>query len=147
VFAAVASGFPLATTMHAESAGEAFEQLASFPLEVPREQLMLIDLVVTIGVGYVSNQLRRRVVQVEHVRPLPTGPCIDLLASRKPLRGELDLRLGRAVAALAAWHECSDDEAAAMFARRQRGLDDWAARGIVEPGDVRRAIASQRATS
>lgn len=147
VFEAAAAGYPLATTMHATSAQDVFAQLRAYPLEVPAEHLRSIDVVVTIGVGYANNRLLRRVTRVERVQPGADGPRIEPLASREPLRAELDHRLGRLVDALARWRGCSDEEAAAALARRERQLQQWFTRGIVAPADVRATIAESRATT
>lgn len=142
VFEAAAAGYPLATTMHATSARDAFEQLSAYPLEVPAQHLRSIDLVVTIGVGYASNRLLRRVTSVEAVRPGDDGPLIETLATREPLRSDLDHRLGRLVDVLARWRGCSDETAAGLLARRERVLQQWLARGMTAPADVRAAISA-----
>jgi hypothetical protein len=125
IFEAVSSGYPLATTMHATSGSDALDQLVSYPLDVPAEHLGPIDLIVTIGVGYVSNHLLRRVVRIERVIAGDGMPRLMTLAERDPLRADLTFQVGRMIGEIARIHGCSDDDAAAAFARRVRQLEAW----------------------
>jgi hypothetical protein len=140
---AAEQGYPLATTMHATCAADAFDQLMRYPLDVPPPHVNAIDLVVTIGVGYANNRLLRRVARIEHVcgdvapRPVP-------LATREPLRGDMTYQVGRLIGALASWLGCTDDAAAALLARRARQLAAWCDAGLVGPDAVREAIAGSR---
>jgi hypothetical protein len=144
VFEAAAAGYPLATTMHATGATDAFEQLAGYPLDVPVEQLAVIDLVITIGVGYASNKLLRRIVRVEHVSPSGEVPTIQPIATREPLRAELDYQLGRLIGTLAALMGGSDDAAAARLAQRVRTLEQWLAAGLAVHPSLRETIREAR---
>jgi hypothetical protein len=129
IFDAASAGYPLATTMHAASGADALHQLASYPLNVPEDLLSTIDLIVTIGVGYVSNRLLRRVVRIERTIPGEGMPRLVTLAERDPLRADLEFQVGRLIGEVARVCGCSDDEAAFAFARRVRQLDGWRAAG------------------
>jgi len=144
VFDAVAAGYPLATTMHAGSAADALDQLAAYPLDVPAHHAALLDLVVTIGVGYAGNRLLRRVATIERVLPDPDGPRIVELARRNPLRGELAYQTGRYVAVLADLGSQSDLDASARLARRVRQIEDWLARGLAAARSVRDEVVAAR---
>lgn len=145
MFDAVAAGYSLATTMHATSAADALEQLTNYPLEVPEAHLTRLNLVVTIGVGYASNRLLRRITRIERLHGDGETIRIDQLAEREPLRGELRFQVGRFVGALASWHGCTDDEAAAMLARRARDLEAWTARGLDAAPSLRPTLEAERA--
>jgi hypothetical protein len=144
VFEAAAAGYPLATTMHATGGADAFEQLAGYPLDVPVEQLAAIDLVITIGVGYASNKLLRRIVRVERVSPGSDAPTIRPIATREPLRAEIDYQLGRLIGTLAALTDGSDDAAAARLAQRVRTLEQWLAAGLAAQPSLRETIREAR---
>ena len=143
-FDAVAAGYPLATTMHATSAADAIEQLTSYPLEVPPANLVGLDLVITIGVGYASNRLLRRVTRIEQLQHHNNGVKFNLLAEREPLRGDLHYQIGRFVGALASWHGCPDADAAAMLARRTRDVEVWIASGLGDVASLRPTIEAAR---
>lgn len=147
VFEAANSGYPLATTMHATSAADAFDQLASYPLEVPLDRLAAIDLVITIGVGYASNKLLRRVARVECVTKGEDGPSIRAIATREPLRAELDYQLGRLIGTLATLTGASDAQSAAQFAQRVRTLEQWLSAGLAATPSLRETIVSARERS
>lgn len=144
MFDAVAAGYPLATTMHATSAADAIEQLTSYPLEVPPANLVGLDLVITIGVGYASNRLLRRVTRIEQLQHHNKGVKFNLLAEREPLRGDLHYQIGRFVGALASWHGCPDADAAAMLARRTRDVEVWIASGLGDVASLRPTIEAAR---
>jgi hypothetical protein len=147
VFAAAKSGYPLATTMHATGAADAFEQLASYPLEVPREQLSAIELVITIGVGYASNKLLRRVARVERITAGEDSPAIRTLATREPLRAEIDYQLGRLIGTLATLTGSNDEQAAAKLAQRVRTLEQWLSAGLAGTPSLRATIVNARERS
>lgn len=144
MFDAVAAGYPLATTMHATSASDAIEQLTSYPLEVPPANLVGLDLVVTIGVGYASNRLLRRVTRIELLQHHDEEIKVNLLAEREPLRGELHYQIGRFVGALASWHGGRDADAAAMLARRTRDIESWITSGLGAAPSLRPTIEAAR---
>jgi hypothetical protein len=144
LFEAAANGYPLATTMHAIAAASVMEQLVQFPLEVPAEHLNAIDIVVSIGVGYLDNRLVRRVNRIEWLTRDARGQVIDEIARREPLRASIDHRLGREIAAIATLVGIGDDDAAARLARRERLLETWLRDGITDYDDVAAALASSR---
>jgi hypothetical protein len=146
VFDAAAQGYPLATTMHASSAADAFAQLTAYPLELAPERLSAIDLVIALEVGYINNKLARRVASVERVTAgTPSeSPRVTTLARREPLRAPLDTQTGQLIAALADWHACSDAAAANLLARRERLLDAWLSAQLLTPADVRAALEAER---
>lgn len=129
IFDAASAGYPLATTMHATSGADALRQLTSYPLDVPEKQLDTIDLIVTIGMGYVSNRLLRRVTRIESVTAGEGIARLSTLAERNPLRADLSYQVGRLIGEIARIHECSDDDAATAFARRVRQIDAWRVAG------------------
>jgi hypothetical protein len=147
VFEAAAAGYPLATTMHATAAANAFDQLASYPLEVPVAHLAAVDLVVTIGVGYASNKLLRRVTRIERVTAGDDRPAIATIAQREPLRAEMDYQLGQLIGSLAAFAGCGDDAAAARMAHRVRSLQQWTAAGLATSPSLRATIREARVHS
>ena len=144
VFEAAVAGYPLATTMHAAGARDAFDQLSSYPLDVPVEHLPAIDLVISIGVGYASNKLLRRIVRVERVTSGEDAPVIRIIAAREPLRADLDYQLGRLIGTLTALTGSSDDHAAAQLAQRVRTLEQWLAAGLATAPSLRTAIVAAR---
>lgn len=144
VFEAGTQGYAFVTTMHATSASDAVDLLMRYPLEVPRAHIPAIDLVISLGVGYVNNRLLRRVTAVERITPAREGFQIDRLSSRELLRTDLEHRTGRMVACVAAWAGVSDDEAGRLLSRREHLLESWLADGIIEVQGVRAAIAAAR---
>lgn len=144
MFEAVAGGYPLATTMHASSASEALDQLSAYPLEIPPEHLARIDLVVTIGVGYANNRLLRRVSRIERIGADDEGPFIETIASREPLRGDLDYQIARYVGVIAEIGALSDLEASRLLARRARLLRSWLDSGFTTEPTLRDRFLASR---
>lgn len=147
IFDAAAAGYPLATTMHAASAEDALRQLTSYPLEVPPALFEAIDVIVTIGVGYVNNRLLRRVIRVEVPRLSDETFRFDILAEREPLRADLKAHVGRQVGHLAELTRCDDGHAASALARRVRELEAWATDGLAQMPSLRDRILDSRATT
>lgn len=141
VFEAGMHGYAFVTTMHAGSASGALDLLLGYPLEVPPEHIPAIDLVVSLGVGYVDDRLVRRVMAVEQIRPATNGFRIDSISQRNLLRAALEHRTGQMIGCLAGWAGLSDDDASRLLGRRERQLQTWLERGIVEVDAVRREIA------
>ncbi len=144
VFEAAAAGYPLATTMHATGSADAFDQLASYPLDVPVEHLATIDLVITIGVGYASNKLLRRVARVERITSGADAPAIQTIAVREPLRADLDYQMGRLIGMLAGLAGSTDDQAASQLAQRVGTLERWLTAGLAPVPSLRATIAEAR---
>lgn len=159
VFDAVAEGYPLLTSMHASDAGDVLRQLREYPLEVPPDRLQRIDLVVTLTMGLVSSRRVRRLTRIERVAASADGgrsehgergddtPRVVTLAERDPLRADLVAHTGRLVGTLAAWHLCSDVDAAALLARRAHLLRIWAEREPDTEQSLRPLIEAHRAAS
>lgn len=144
MFDAVAAGYPLATTMHANGASDALDQLTGYPLEVPALHLTRLDLVVTIGVGYASNRLLRRVSRIERIGMDDEGPFIEKIAIREPLRGDLDYQIGQYVGAIAEIGAISDIDASRLLARRARQLEGWLAAGYAGEPSLRDRVVAAR---
>lgn len=147
VFEAAAAGYPLATTMHASGAADAFHQLSSYPLDVPVAHLASVDLVVTIGVGYASNKLLRRIARIERITSGEDGPHIETLARREPLRAEMDYQIGRLIGSLARLGRTDDETAATRMAQRFRSLEQWRSAGLAENPSLAAAIREARERS
>lgn len=147
VFEAANDGYPLATTMHATDASNAFQQLSDYPLDVPVQQLSAIDLVITIGVGYASNKLLRRVTRVDHITPGDDAPSIQPIAVREPLRADIQYQLGRLIGTLATLTGSSDDATAAQLAQRVRTLEQWKNAGLSTTPSLRETIVASRERS
>jgi hypothetical protein len=147
IFDAASHGYPLATTMHAANGTDALQQLASYPLDVPLEHLQTLDLIITIGMGYVSNHLLRRVTRIEAVRTGPDGPTLETLAEREPLRADLAYQVGRLIGEVARLSDSADDDAAQRFAQRVRQLEQWQRAGLAAAPSLREQIARTRCVS
>ena len=144
MFDAVAAGYPLATTMHASGANDALDQLTGYPLNVPARQLTRLDLVITIGVGYASNRLLRRVSRIERIGMDDEGPFIEKIAVREPLRGDLEYQIGHYVGSIAEIGAISDPEASRLLARRTRLLEGWLAAGYASEPSLRDRVIAAR---
>lgn len=148
VFEAVAAGYGMATTVHGGGAADVLALLTAYPLEVPLEQAAGIDFVLTLGVGMRQGETARRLMRLEDVRwePARGEVEIEVLAERDVLLGPLVARPGRLVSALTARYGLDPDEAANELARRERLLESLAHDGVTDPGAVRAAIHTARAT-
>jgi hypothetical protein len=144
LFEAVEAGYPFATTMHATSASDALDQLAAYPISIPPHQLHLPNLVVTVGVGYATNRLLRRVTRIERVVRGDEEPIIEALTHRESLRGELVYQVGRMVGTLAELHRVSDLDASAMLARRVHDIETWLVQGHASAPSIRNLVLASR---
>jgi hypothetical protein len=144
LFEAVEAGYPLATTMHATSAADALNQLAAYPISIPSHQLHLPNLVVTVGVGYATNRLLRRVTRIERISRGDEEPAVEDLARRESLRGELGYQVGRMVGTLAELHQVSDLDASAMLARRVHDIEKWLTEGRASAASIRDVVLASR---
>lgn len=151
LFAAVAEGYGLGATMHAESLDEVVATLESSPLSVPRRQVARVDLVLTLAVDDRERRVspsqrapRRRLDALQLLRRGGTGdsfepvrlawwdPALGAVAhGDAPPPAGLLRRTGLDAAAFG--REC---------ARRAAFLSDLQSRGVREAVDVRRAIAA-----
>lgn len=132
LFEALEAGYPLATTMHAASASSALEEIQRYPLEVPRQQVMLLDLIVTIGMSYVGNQLTRRISRIERISSRDGAIRIERLTEREPLRAPAEHQLGGMIRAISEWFSLTDDEASRLLVSRERFLHDLLQRRILD---------------
>ncbi len=144
LFEAINVGYPMATTMHASSGAEALDQLLGFPLEVPEEHAGQLDLIVTLGAGYVANRFIRRVISIDHVRLNQTGVTLESLSLRDPLRSEPQLHVGRMVRLLASWLNTSDERATQILASREQVIRAWIQQQLFDPDAVQKLIAEGR---
>jgi hypothetical protein len=122
LFEGLGAGFPMATTMHADSAADVLETLLKYPLEVPPEHVAGIDLIVLLRRGMVDGREVRRVVSVDRVTLRGGRPESQQISVRVPLRSAPQLFSGRMIAALARWGEISDEEASRLLAAQERFL-------------------------
>lgn len=132
LFEALEAGYPLATTMHATSASAALEEIQRYPLEVPRQQVSLLDLIITIGMGYVGNQLTRRISRIERISSRDGELRIERLTEREPLRAPVEHQLGGMIRAISEWFSLTDDEASRLLVNRERFLQDLIQRRILD---------------
>jgi len=127
LFDGLIAGFPLATTMHADSAQDVLETLQRYPLEVSVDHMARIDLIVMLRRGMLDGREVRRVVAVERVRERRGQPELQQIAVRDPFRSAPQLYSGRMIAALGAWGDISDDEASRLLAAQERFLAECTA--------------------
>ena len=146
LFDGLAAGFPMATTMHAASADEALAMLQRYPLEVSAEQAVAIDLIVTLKMGMVDGRVTRRVTAIDRVLARAGGVTTQRLAERDPLRAAPQIHSGRMVAALSAWGEISEDDAARLLAAQERFLRACAEQSPADDTSFTQQLAQFRAT-
>lgn len=140
VFQAVGEGYPLLTTMHADSTAGALGLLERFPLEIPPSEVAGIDLVVALDRGHVNTALVHRVMSVDLVEADGQGYRTMQLAGRALLRSPMEHRVGRLVAAVASWAGCTDNVAGRILSHRERFLESLIDQGLSTPEDLRRHL-------
>jgi hypothetical protein len=131
--------------MHAASADDALAILQRYPLDVSPASVAAIDLIVTLKLGMVDGRSVRRVTAIERILPRNGRPAVQRLAERNPLRAAPQLASGRMVAALSAWGEISEDEAARLLVTQERFLAGCVAREADDAATFRDQIALFRA--
>ncbi len=144
LFALLAGGWRLGATVHAQGADEVLALLNSFPLEVPVEHLVALDLVVTLGMGVTSEGLLRRVVRVEAIRAPENRSTIQLLALRETLRSPLAVYPSVFLETLHDRFGLRVEVASRELARRQRRIARWVAEGLRGRDAFRNALAAER---
>jgi hypothetical protein len=70
---AVASGYQLAATAHAESVEDFIYSLSAYPLHLSASLLRGIDLLILLGVNWIDGQIVRRVTEVVSL----STPCLS----------------------------------------------------------------------
>jgi hypothetical protein len=147
LFDALQRGFRMATTMHAGSGGEVLKQLTSHPLNVPAAQTALLDLVVTLSLGYLDNRLTRRMIGIERIFAGHDGPQLETISERTPFRAAPRNQPGRMLRALVDWTGTDDEIAARTLATRTRLIESWVRQSVLEPDAVRAAISEERSAT
>ena len=143
-FALLRQGHALATTVHAASAEEVRALFTRYPLEVPETDLAAIDLIISLGLGWDTQGLLRRVMRVE------TFTCRDgtleptVLAHRATLRSPLQSDPAALVDFLASRFSLDPTLVRRALARRERLLSRWVATGPYDRAAVRQAFAVER---
>ncbi len=148
LFAAVAEGYGLGATMHADTLDEVVATLADYPLHVPRRQIAHLDLVLTLAVDYHDRRPRRRLEALYLLDRNGAGTALNPLtlarwdAARGIIHHHADppppallRRTGLGIAAFAAERD-----------RRADFLTGLVARGVREAGEVRAVLATFPAT-
>ncbi|MCS7246556.1 MAG: type II secretion system protein E [Thermomicrobium sp.] len=144
LFALVAEGWRLGATVHAAGAEDVFAFLQRFPLEVPQDHLLAVDLVVTLGMGVTSQGPLRRVVRVESIRRDADEPVPRLLAVRETLRSPLAVYPSAFLDAAAERFSLPVDVASRELAWRQRRIARWVAAGVTGRAAFKRVLQDLR---
>lgn len=145
LFAAVAAGYGMGATMHAESLEEVVGALEGYPLGVPRAAIARVALVMLLAVDYIDRRPRRRLDALWLLRRAGVGDDLDPVplawwdAERGSVAHAIDLPPGlprRAGLSAAAFADERD--------RRAAFLGDLAERGVYSAEAVRLALAAYR---
>ena len=140
LFGGLEAGFPLATTMHAESAEDALAILQRYPLDVPSAHVAGVDLIVMLRRGMVDSREVRRVTSIQRVRMRDGGLALQHLSVTDPLRAAPQVFSGRMIDALSRWGEISDAEASRLLATQERFLRDCSQRYSDDPDGYADAV-------
>ena len=146
LFAAVAEGYGVGATMHADTLDEVVATLAGYPLYVPRRQIAALDLVLTLAVDYEDRRPRRRLDALHLLRRDPDAPDLDplTLARWDAARGRVAHRDGPPPPALLRRAGLTAAAFAAERDRRAAFLAELSARGVRAVPEVRRALGAYR---
>jgi energy-coupling factor transporter ATP-binding protein EcfA2 len=146
LFAAVAAGYGLGATLHADSLDEVVATLESPPLGVPRRAIARLDLVLTLAVDYAARRPRRHLDALHLLRRDGAGDDLDpvALAHWDPARDAIVHRDDPPPDGLLRRTGLTADAFARERARRAAFLADLAARGVRAVADARRALAGYR---
>jgi hypothetical protein len=144
LFAAVAAGFGVGATMHADTPGEVVATLEDRPLGTPRRHVARLDLVLTLAVEYVARRPRRRLDALTLLRRDGAGDDLDpvTLARWDAAREGVVHLAGDPPPGLCRRAGLTPDAFAAEQERRAAFLADLLSRGVRARADVRRAVAA-----
>ncbi len=144
LFAAVAEGYGLGVTMHADSPEEVVGALEGYPLRVPRRAIARVDLILTLAVDYLDRRPRRRLDTLSLFRRDGAGDRLDPvpLAWWDAGQGTIVHAAGPPPVGLLRRAGLSADAFIAERERRAAFLAGLAARGVRAVDDVRAALAA-----
>ena len=138
-------GYPLATTMHADSVAEALGILET-ELAIPRRHLAKLTFVAALRLTHSSGRTLRRVSEVAFLRP-EDPPEDGLHAARIATWNAQDdsfqvMTSPDVVAGLAAWAGLSEGDFLDELERREEFLRDLSRNGVTDLPRVQEAIAA-----
>lgn len=145
LFAAVAAGYGLGATLHADSLEEVVGMLEGYPLGVPRAAIARVDLALTLAVDYIDHRPRRRLDALWLLRRQGLGDDLDPAplawwdARRDVLVHARDVEPSPGLLRRAGLRAGTF---AAELAGRAAFLQDLSAREVRSADAVRRALAS-----
>ena len=140
LFESTERGFPFATTIHVNNAGEMIDTLSSFPLEVPRHLLANIDFVISLSGGSRSSKYLRRMMRIEVLNSGKEGVAAETISERDVLLSPLRSRTGRMIGVLTERFGIDRDFATGELARREQFLDQLQHADVKHEGSVRDAL-------
>lgn len=140
MFDALHLGFGLATTAHATGANGVIELLSAYPLEIPDQLLLDIDLVITLGAGQSSSGPVRRLLRIEEMVEADGRPTVAVIVEREGTLGRLDAPAGRYLRVLASRFGLDSTMLTAELARRQFLIQRLVANEVFRVEDVRGAF-------
>lgn len=148
LFAAVAAGYGLGTTMHADTLAELAATLAEPALGVPRAAVARLDFLLVLAVDYVERRPRRRLHTLELLRRDGAGGDFDpaTLVYWDAARGGFVHAPDPPPPGLLRRAGLPAGEFVAERERRAAFLADLASRGERAVHAVRRALAAYRPT-
>lgn len=140
MFDALHLGFGLATTAHATGANGVIELLSAYPLEIPDQLLLDIDLVITLGAGQSSSGPVRRLLRIEEMVEVDGRSAGAMIVEREGTLGRLDAPAGRYLRVLTSRFGFVSTMLTAELARRQFLIQRLVANEVFRVEEVRRAI-------
>ncbi len=123
LFDALARGYSMAATMHADTPEQVLRMLAGHPVYIPRERLHHAGVVVNLLMLYGGQGIARRVSMITRITP---GPGFETLAEWDDSRDSYVLT------------SIFED---AEMARRVKTLETWLDRGDLDADEVRELVA------
>ncbi len=144
VFATLADGYALGSTLHADSADEAVAQLTG-ELGVPAADLARVDLLMVMRIyGTGRGGYARRVVSLHRLMPSDGGVALVPLVEHDIERDRHSHDDAAELALLRARRRGDAGAAGAELARRTELLADLVRRGVTTIADVRASLAADR---